>query len=76
MLSIVSDTLIDEGVAADEFASVVGRRSVRRARRVRSAFERATPWLSDDDDSVDEGGEHGARWERTTGWVVRRRSAR
>ncbi len=68
MLSSVTDTLIDEGVASDDFASV--GRSGRFGAFVRSAYDRATPWLSEDDDSVDESGERGARWERTTGWVV------
>ena len=68
MLSSVTDTLIDEGVAADEFASVVSRS--RFGAFVSSVFERAKPWLTDDDNSVDESGEHGARWERTTGWIV------
>jgi len=68
MLSIVTDTLIDEGVSSDEFASD-GTRG-RFGSFMRSAFARMTPWLADDDESLDEGGERGARWERTTGWIV------
>ncbi|MGO9875474.1 MAG: hypothetical protein ACLPVY_16930 [Acidimicrobiia bacterium] len=64
----MTDTLIDEGVTSDEFASV--GRDGRFGSFLRSAFDRATPWLADDDDSVDESGERGARWERTTGWIV------
>jgi hypothetical protein len=68
MLSIVTDTLIDEGVASDEFASVGS--SGQFGSFVRSWSERLAPWISDDDGSVDESGERGARWERTTGWIV------
>ena len=68
MLSIVTDTLIDEGVAPDEFASVGG--GGQFGAFTRSWSERLAPWISDDDGSVDESGERGALWERAIGWIV------
>ena len=67
MLSSVSDTLIDEGVAPDESASVE-RRSVRRL--ARSWSERPTPWLPTTTARSTRAVERGARWERATGWIV------
>ena len=69
MLSIVTDTLIDEGVARRRVRVGRGRWPVRVLRCARGPSG-STPWISDDDESVDESGERGARWERTTGWVV------
>ena len=71
MLSSVSDTLIDEGVATDDgHPSSAGSRRGAFAHGVREWWHRALPWLTEEDDWVDEGGERGARWQRVFGWIV------
>ena len=67
----MSDTLIDEGVAAGDDPSVAGAsQRGALADRGRSWLGRAVPWLLHEDDAVDEGGEHTVRWQRIFGWVV------
>jgi hypothetical protein len=70
MLSIVSDTLIDEGVATGPEPVEDADRIGAFAERARSWFERALPWSTAEDAIPDEGGQRGARWQRVSGWVV------
>jgi hypothetical protein len=71
MLSSVSDTLIEQGVATDDGRSDAGgSRRGAFADGARAWSRRAVPWLTEEDDWVDEGGEHGARWQRIFGWVI------
>jgi len=68
MLSTVSDTLIDEGVATDDDGS--GEGAGERGRYPRFWVDTLLPWLTREDTQVDEDGERGARWQRIAGWVV------
>jgi hypothetical protein len=71
MLSRVSGTLIDEGVATEDAGSVEGGgRAGWFAERMRSGWTRARPWLAHEDELVDEDGEPGARWQRVVGVIV------
>src|SRR5579862_2771819 len=70
MLSSVSGTLIDEGVAADDTSVVPRDPFGALADHARTWWDRAVPWLNEDDVTLDEGGERGARWQRTAGWVI------
>jgi hypothetical protein len=70
MLSRVSDTLVDEGVATDDSGSVEGSHDGGWRRTARSGLDRARPWLTHEDAAVDEDGEHGARWQRVVGAIV------
>ena len=74
MLSGVSGTLIDEGVATDDAPAV---RGARGDGLVGALVDRARPWLDArrpvadrGRPGVDEGGEHGAHWERPAGRVI------
>jgi hypothetical protein len=68
MLSTVSDTLIDEGVATDDDGSGAGGDD--RVHRARVWTDTVLLWLTREDAQVDEDGERGARWQRVAGWVV------
>ena len=70
MLSSVSDTLTEEGVASGADPSVADANNRGVLAGARSWLDGALPWLTHEYDDVDEGGDHAVRWQRLFGWGV------